>query len=45
MIYDVRSEFFQTFLSAKQGAAIVKDKKGSASVASKATNGDAMDTD
>lgn len=27
MIYDVRSEYFKTYLSRKQGASIVKDKE------------------
>ena len=46
MIYSVKSEYFQAFLSAKQGGQTSKDRKDEDMAGSnQVSNGDAMDTD
>ena len=46
MIYDVKSEYYQSFLSSKQGATVVKDKRQEASGSENTgADGDAMDTE
>lgn len=46
MIYDVKSEYYQTFLSSKQGARTMKPKStGSGTPATTQPAGDAMDTE
>lgn len=44
MIYDVRSEYYQTFLSQKQGSGMPKDTKPATPATASAATGDAMDT-
>lgn len=45
MIYDVKSDYFQSFLSTKQGTGHMKGSKGAGVGGGKISNGDAMDTD